>query len=180
MSPLSSSCTNRLACTNRLLKRLEERLNWARMKIKQAKSRSLTIRKGVRRDSISSSVDGEEIPRLRDQPVRSLGRLYTSDLSDKHMAVAIISQLSNGLEKIDQSFLPGKLKVWCYEFTLYNRLMWPLKLCEITSSTVQKMDSNANNYIRKWLGLLHCLSKATLIGRNTLRLPLRSISLGYK
>ncbi len=100
------------ACTNRLLKRLEELLNWARMKIKPAKSRSLSICKGVRRDNISFFVYSEEIPHLRDQPVRSLGRLYTADLSDKHMSISIISWLSNGLEKIDQSFLPGKLKVW--------------------------------------------------------------------
>lgn len=59
-------------------------------------------------------MDGEEIPNLIDQPVRSLGRLYTSDLSDKHMAVSITSQLSDGLKKIDQSLLPSKLKVWCY------------------------------------------------------------------
>lgn len=36
------------------------------------------------------------------------------------------------------------------------------------------------NYIRKWLGLPRCLSNAALFGRNTLRLPLKSISLGYK
>ncbi len=61
------------------------------MKIKPAKSRSLSICKGVRRDNISFSVYSEEIPHLRDQSVRSLGRLYTADLSDKHMAVSIIS-----------------------------------------------------------------------------------------
>ncbi len=34
--------------------------------------------------------------------------------------------------------------------------------------------------MRKWLGLPRCLSNAALFGRNTLRLPLRTISLGYK
>ncbi len=97
------------------------------------------------------------------------------------MAAAVRwSQLSDGLEKIDQSLLPGKLKVWCYQFTLYHRLMWPLKLCDITSSVVQKMDSKANNYIGKWLGLPRCLSNAALFRSDTLRLPMKSISLGYK
>ena len=37
------------ACTARLLKRLEELLAWARMKIKPPKSRSLSIRKGTQK-----------------------------------------------------------------------------------------------------------------------------------
>ena len=168
------------ACTSRLLKRLEELLNWARMKIKPAKSRSLSIRKGSRNDNIVFAVDGEKIPLLTEQSVRSLGREYTADLSDKHMAHSVITQLSEGLVKIDESHLPGKFKTWCYQFTLYHRLMWPLKLSEISASTVQRMDQKANNYIRKWLGLPRCLSNVALFGRNTLQLPLKSISLGYK
>ncbi|KAL7372628.1 hypothetical protein ABVT39_019614 [Epinephelus coioides] len=120
-----------LACTARLLKRFEELLTWARMRIKPVKSRSLSIRKGVRTDSICFTVDNEKIPLLVDQPVQSLGRLYTANLSDKHMAALIGSQLLDGLSKIDRSPLAGKFKVWCYQFTLYQRLMWPLKLCAI-------------------------------------------------
>lgn len=125
-------------------------------------------------------MDGEKIPLLVDQPVQSHGRLYTADLSDKHMASSVASQLLDGLKKIDQSLLPGKFKVWCYQFTLYQRLMWPLKLCDITLTTVLKLNSKANNYIRKWLGLPRCLSNTALFGRTTLKLPLKSISLGYK
>lgn len=42
------------------------------------------------------------------------------------------------------------------------------------------MDRLANSIIRKWLGLPRCLSDIGLFGRNTLQLPLRSISLGYR
>lgn len=104
------------ACTTRLLERVAELLNWPSMKIKPAKSCCLSIRKIVRRDIIFT-VGGEEIPCLIDQLVRSLRRLYTTDLSNKHMAISITSQLSDGLKKIDQSMLPGKLKVCCYQFT---------------------------------------------------------------
>lgn len=64
------------------------------MKIKPVKSRSLSIRKGARYENISFSVDGEKIPLLAEKPVRSLGRLYTADLSDKHMASSVMTQLS--------------------------------------------------------------------------------------
>ena len=114
------------------------------------------------------------------KPVKSLGRLYTADLSDRQMGKLAKQQLAEGLAKIEQSHLPGKYKVWCYQHTLYHRVMWPLKICEIPSSEVSRMDSLANNYIRKWLGLPRCLSDAGLFGWNMLELPMKSISLGYK
>ncbi len=90
-----------------------------------------------------------------------------------------MKQLTDGLEKIDQSQLPGKYKVWCYQMILYRRVMWPLKMSEIPSSAVSKMDGKANSFIRKWLGLPHCLCETGLFGKNALQLPLQSINLGY-
>ncbi|KAJ8393505.1 hypothetical protein AAFF_G00059780 [Aldrovandia affinis] len=99
---------------------------------------------------------GEQIPLLVTEPIQSLGRQYTAELSDKQMGKTIQKQLSDGLARIDRSQLPGKYKVWCYQFTLYQRVMWPLKMCQIPSST------------------------ASLFGRNILQVPLQSISLCYK
>ncbi len=108
------------ACTTRLLKRIDELVGWARMKIKPAKSRSLSIRKGVRSDRTIFVAGGEEIPLLADQPVRSLGRTYTADLSDRQMGETVRKQLADGLARINQSQLPGKYKVWSYQFLLYQ------------------------------------------------------------
>ncbi len=50
---------------------------------------------------VTFTISGEDIPRIVDQPIRSLGRLYTSGLSDKDMGKIILWQLSEGLSKID-------------------------------------------------------------------------------
>ncbi len=118
---------------------------------------------------VTFTINGEDIPRIVDQPIRSLGRLYTSGLSDKDMGKIILRQLSEGLSKIDASQLPGEFKVWWYHFTLYPRVMWPLKLCEVTSSAVSRMEAKANSFIRKWLGLPRCFSAAGLYGWNSLK-----------
>ncbi len=150
------------------------------MKIKPSKSRSLSIRKGVRDDRTVFTAGGEKIPLLKEQPVRSLGREYTPELSDRQMGKLVQKQLREGLEKIDSSQLPGKLKVWCYQFTLFQRVMWPLKVSEIPSSLASRMDTISNTYIRKWLGLPRCFYDTGLFGKNALQLPLKSINLGYK
>lgn len=54
-------------CTARLLKRTDELVGWARMKIKPSKSRSLSLRKGVRSDHITFVAGSEQIPLLADE-----------------------------------------------------------------------------------------------------------------
>ncbi|KAL2097226.1 hypothetical protein ACEWY4_006433 [Coilia grayii] len=167
-------------CTARVLKRLDELTQWARMRIKPAKSRSLSIRRGARTDGTVFMAGGERTPLLSEQPIRSLGREYTADLSDRQMGKLVQQQLGRGLARIDGSELPGKFKLWCYQFTRFQCVMWPLKVCEIPSTTVSRLDSIANTYIRKWLGLPRCFSNVGLFGKNALQLPLKSVSLGYK
>lgn len=81
-------------------------------------------------------------------------------------------QLVEGLANFEQSQLPGKYKVWRYWHILYQRVVWPLKISEISITSVSKMDSLAKTYPE--------MAGADLFGQNMLRLLLKSISLGYK
>lgn len=86
---------------------------------------------------------------LADQPIWSLGSLTV------HSWLLRQTQLLRNTEK-DQtkSYLPvSKIKVWCYQFTLHQSVIWPLKLCEITAITALNLDSKSNSYICKRLGL---------------------------
>lgn len=74
------------------------------MKIKPAKSWSLSIRKGMRRDRIVFM-----IPLLLEQPIRTLGRDCTADLSDKQVVRLVEKQLAHSLSKTDSSQLPVNL-----------------------------------------------------------------------
>lgn len=58
------------------MKRLDELITWARIKFKSRKS----LQKGVRNNF---TIDGENIPLIADQPIRSLEKQHTSSLSDE-------------------------------------------------------------------------------------------------
>lgn len=58
---------------------------------------SLSLRKGERNDRATFNIGGEVIPCIADQPIRSLGKHYTSSLSDKDMGKNILQQLSADL-----------------------------------------------------------------------------------
>ena len=46
--------------------------------------------------------------------------------------------IAEGLDRIDKSGLPGKLKLWCLQFGMFPRLMWPLSVYEIPLSVAEK------------------------------------------
>lgn len=83
----------------------------------------------------------------------------------------------DGVARINSSQPPGKLNVWCHQFTLFQRVMWPLKVSEVPSSVVSRIDSIAN---RKWLGLFRFFPDTGFSGKKALQLPLKSIKLRHK
>lgn len=118
----------------------DELLTW-RMEIKAAKTRSLSVRKRVPQDKTTFVAEGEPIPRLAEKLLRNPRRHHTADLSNRQMWELAKQQLAH---------LPEKLKVWCCQHTLSQWVMWPLKICEIPNSGINRMDSLANSYF--WSG----------------------------
>jgi hypothetical protein len=55
---------------------------------------------------------------------------------------------NNPVEKwmkfINSSDLPGKFKLWIYQFGILQRLQWPMLVYNMTSSTAEKLDRQAD------------------------------------
>lgn len=71
---------------------------------------------------------GEEPTTVSEKPVESLGRWYDASLRDKEQVDQLRKEVASGLENIEGTLLPGKLKLWCMQYGLLPRLMWPLTL----------------------------------------------------
>lgn len=110
----------------------------------------------MRTDKTVFLAGGKKIPLLSEKLIKSLGREYTADLSIQQTGRLVQKQLAHGLARIESSQLPGKHKLWCYQLTLFQCIMWPLKVCEIPSTMASRIDGIANTYIRKWLVLPRC------------------------
>ena len=163
-----------------VLERLNVLVRWSRMKFKAKKSRSLTFRNGkqVQRRFM---IGGDRIPTLKEEPVKSLGRLYAGNLTDRHEGVLIQKQAEEGLASIQKSNLPGKFKLWCLQFGLYPRLAWPLLIYDVALSRVEIIEQKCSKFIRKWLGLPRMLNSAALYrNRGSLQLPVTAITEIYK
>ncbi len=117
---------------------------------------------------------------LSEQPIKSLGRWYDASLKDSDQSDQLREATTKGLVTIDKTSFPGKLKLWCLQFGLLPRLMWPLTVYEVPITKVEKLERTVSSYINKWLGLPRCLSNIGLYGHGALELPVSSLTEEYK
>ena len=92
-----------------LLQRYYDLFTWVRMMAKPKKSRSLSLVEGSVRE-IHFKIGCDTIPTVRENPVKSLGRLYSIPLTDRHRVLEVQKVALKGLKSIDKTCLPGKMK----------------------------------------------------------------------
>lgn len=131
--------TTTVPCTRRLLGKLEENISWARMKIKPGKSCSISVVKGVLAD-VKFFIRSEPIPIVYEQLVKSFGMCYDASLKDKDQVKLLRKDINAGLQAIDNTQLPGKLKIWCFQFGLLPQAQWTLAVYEVPMSSVEKLE----------------------------------------
>ena len=112
--------------------------------------------------------------------MKRLGRWYNASLNDTEQVDQIRKDVVSGLEKINRTALPCKLKLWCMQFGLIPCLMWPLTLYEAPLSKLEKVERLISSYARKWFGLPRLLSSIGLYGKGVLELPISGLSEEYK
>ncbi len=150
------------------------------MKFKPNKCRSLTLTKG-RITKHRFTVGGATIPFLSEQPVKSLGRWYATPLNDRCRSKEIEGIVLSSLKAIEGSGLPGKYKIWCYQFGLLPRVMWQLMVYDIPLSPVERIEKKVSSHVRRWLGVPRSFSTNALYASSfRLCLPITSLVEKYK
>ncbi|XP_023646720.2 iron-sulfur cluster transfer protein NUBPL isoform X5 [Paramormyrops kingsleyae] len=164
-----------------ILKTLGALASWVRMVFKPRKSRSLVIRRGKLTNAFKLYVQGEQIPTIRENPIKCLGKWYDDTLSDRNNISDTGKQADEWLRRIDGSGLPGKFNSWIYQHGLLPRLMWPLTVYEIPVTAVEKLEKRTNKHLRQWLGIPPSFTAVGLYIRSgQLQLPFSSVVEKFK
>ena len=161
--------------TNYLLKELAMFLNWARLKVKVSKCRSLVIKNGAV-TNFPIRMEGEVITGINQKPIKYLGKVYDFTLEDSRQVKGIIEATKKGIKKISKSLLNGSSKAWISEHMLLPRLMWPLSIYSIPMTAVEEVEKLITGALKKWLGLPKSLTGDALYMKScTLQLPYKSV-----
>ena len=76
-------------------------------------------------------IGGENIPTVKEEPVKSLHRWYKGTLRDSEQGKLLKKSVEKGLKAIKKTELPGKFKCWCLRYRLYPRIRWPLLMNQL-------------------------------------------------
>ncbi|KAL1279297.1 hypothetical protein QQF64_025970 [Cirrhinus molitorella] len=156
-----TTLTTTVPCTRRLLEKLHQNITWARMKLKPSKCRSISIIKGQVTDQ-RFYIGGIPVPTVLEMPIKSLGRWYSAKLKDTEQFEHLKSDTRMYMERINKT---GKLKLWCFQFGILPRLLWPLTVYEIPITKVEKLEWLISTQLKQWLGIPRCLSSIGLYGQ---------------
>ncbi len=149
------------------------------MKLKPSKCRSISIVKGQVTDQ-RFHVGGTPVPTVSEMPVKSLGRWYDAKLKDTEQFGHLKNDTSMYMERINKTLLPGKLKLWCFQFGILPGLLWPLTVYEILITKVEKLERLISTQLKQWLGIPRCLSSVGLYGHGKLELPITGLVEEFK
>ncbi|KAJ3614887.1 hypothetical protein NHX12_018456, partial [Muraenolepis orangiensis] len=84
-----------------ILKGLEELVEWAPMRFKSAKSRSMVLRKGKVVDKFRFNIADTAIPSISEKPVKSLGKVFDCSLRDTTSIQSTCTELDGWLKSVD-------------------------------------------------------------------------------
>ena len=164
-----------------MLEETQDLIEWARMKFKPEKSRSLVWKNGKVQDRFRFRIGDAVIPTVQEKPVKSLGKWFTHTLKDQEHTEEMLTQAQSWMKSIDASGLPGKYKAWCYQHGILPRLIWPMLMYDIPLSKVESMERKINSFLRRWLGVPGSFSSIGLYSTGSkLQLPLKSVTEEYK
>ena len=166
-----------------LLNRCVFALNWAGMKFRTSKSRSIVIDHGKVKNICPFEViteegkDPEFVPSIHAKPIKFLGRVINASLSDSAKIEEFITLFLQNLERIDKSGLRGIHKVWVLEHLLIPQIRWPFLIYEVSLTRVRKLEQKVASLLRKWFKLHPSITNISLFSASSpCPLPLKSLS----
>ena len=163
------------------LQRTVVALKLARMKLKPQKSRSLVIKGEKYIDEQPFEVAGEIIPSIQKKPLKPLGRIYNSSVTDRQAQDNLKKKIKELEQKIDKLLLTGIMKVWVHQNLLLAMTGWPLIIYEIPLSWVESVEAYLSGYLCIWLGANKIMSNLSLYWNETsCPLPIHGLVTEFK
>jgi len=76
--------------------------------------------------SVRFSISGIPIPTLSEKPMKSLRKIFDSNLKDTASNKNYCKELEVWLKEVNKSGFPRKFKAWIYQLRIIPRFLWPL------------------------------------------------------
>ena len=105
-------------------------------------------------------------------PSKFLGQtLAAISRSNRSLSKKITEKVYSAFNQIDQGPIRGEYKAWIYKFYLVPSLFFNLAFDHIPKSTINKIQSRASSFLKRWLNIPKCATLASLFHPEVKKIP---------
>jgi hypothetical protein len=109
------------------------------------------------------TIFGEAVTFFADDLHKYLGRLLSTDITNKGGYKSTVEFFSSALSRIDDAPITGPSKAWIYQFYVLAVLSWPFSIYPFSVSDISKnFEALATRFLKKWYGLAKPANPAIL------------------
>ena len=138
-----------------LLDMVQRWLEWAQMRVKVPKCRSLVLKVSTGRQvSPNLSICGDKIPPAEADSFKFLGMPVRVFINNDTARSSLVDTLHHFLSAIDHSPVTWQQKLRLFKYGVYPRLQWPLLVEDFPLSWLEhQLQPLATKALKKWSGL---------------------------
>ena len=135
---------------------IENKINSMGLVIKPIKCASLSIQSGRSSEvsfTLSDNVNTIPIELIKNKPQKFLGSIVTALNKPQDMFEFLFGKFNKKLQNIDNSYLRGEYKLNLYSRYALISMRYHLSVHDIHKTHLDKLDSIARKYLKKWLNI---------------------------
>ena len=147
------------------------------MLLKPSKCRSFSI-KGGRPEKENFKIGEHTVPSIADEEQKFLGRVLFFSGKSSECFKLLQDNIKERLENLEMTAIRPEFKIEIYNIYILPSIRFLLTVHDLPITHLRRLDTMADQYLKKWAGLPRCATNA-IIHLNT-ALNIKKISTLYK
>ena len=144
-----------------MINELSQLINSMGMKLKPSKCRSFSIRSG-KPVIINYDIEGYKVPSIAEEEQKFLGRVLFFSGKSQDCFNLLKSVIKEKLENLGNTAVRNEFKIEVYNIYILPSIRFLLTIHDIPKTHLLKLDTMADQYLKKWAGLPRCATTAIL------------------
>ena len=145
----------------RMMNKINDHINSMGMMLKPSKCRSFTLKAG-RPEKENFKISEHPVPSIADEEQKFLGRVLFFSGKSSECFELLQQNIKERLENLEKTAIRPEFKVEIYHIYILPSIRFLLTVHDIPYTHLYKLDTMADQYLKRWAGLPRCSTTAIL------------------
>ena len=145
----------------RIINEISKNINSMGMKLKPSKCRSFSIKSGAP-EIVHFDIEGYKVPSIAEEEQKFLGRVLFFSGKSQDCYNLLETSIKEKIENLDKTAVRNEFKLEIYKIYILPSIRFLLTIHDVPKTHLLKLDTMADQYLKKWAGLPRCATTAIL------------------